>query len=334
MRAAVLEDVGIIAVREVPAPEAGPGEAVVKVAVAGICGSDLHGYASGMYEPGLIMGHEFSGVVSSVGPGVAGPKPGDRVTAHPILPCGVCPYCAEGRVNLCDAMGTVGITHPGAFAEWIALPAANFRPIGEMDFRRAAFTEPLSVVLHARRASGVAPSDRVLVVGGGTIGLLMADVLRLAGISRVALAEPNAFRRAVAERRGSASFDPLHEEAGRFCERHLGGAPTVVFECVGLPATIREAAQTVAKGGRVVVLGVATEPVEMDFLDAMYNEKSFQAVYSCTSEFDEALRLLKGGAFDPLGLATSEIPLSAIAEEGFGRLSGHHDEIKVLVHPD
>jgi 2-desacetyl-2-hydroxyethyl bacteriochlorophyllide A dehydrogenase len=280
------------------------------------------------------MGHEFSGTVEDTGENVTKFKKGDRVTAHPILPCGRCIFCKAGKVNLCDDMGTIGITHSGAFAEYVKVPEKNLHNIGDTDFRKAAFTEPLSVVLRAYYISGVQTDDKVLVIGGGTIGNLLTRVLKLKGIRDLVLSEPNDFRREIAARYGYAVFNPLKMETMDFFEKNFAQLPDVVFECVGIPETIQEAVQDVSKGGKVIVLGVSTEPVEMDFLDIMYNEKSIQAVYSCTDEFTEALELIKSSKIDPLDIATSEISLSEISSKGFGRLMGEHQEIKILVKPE
>ncbi|NOY76445.1 MAG: alcohol dehydrogenase catalytic domain-containing protein [Calditrichaeota bacterium] len=169
MKAAVLQDIGEIAVSEVPVPDPEPDEVLIEVAVAGICGSDVHGYSSGLYEPGIIMGHEFSGTIVDLGKNVTRFRKGDRVTSHPILPCGKCTFCQEGKINLCDDMGTIGITHPGAFAEYIKVPERNVYSIGAADFSKAAFCEPLSVVLHAYQKSGIRPNDKTLVLAGAPL---------------------------------------------------------------------------------------------------------------------------------------------------------------------
>jgi len=334
MKAAVLKDIGEIAVAEVPVPELESDEVLIKVAIAGICGSDVHGFSSGLYEPGIIMGHEFSGTIVDLGENVTKFKKGDRVTSHPILPCGKCAFCQEGKINLCDDMGTIGITHPGAFAEYIKVPERNVYPIGTADFSRAAFCEPLSVVLHAYQKSGIQPDDKTLVIGGGTIGNLLIRVLKLKGVKNVVLSEPNDFRRGIASKYADAVFNPFQKDPMDFCEAHFGQLPDFVFECVGIPATIQEAVQDVIKGGKVVILGVSTEPVEMDFLDIMYNEKSIQSVYSCTHEFEEAVELICTGAIDPVDLVTAEITLPEISEKGFKKLMSENQDIKILVRPE
>jgi 2-desacetyl-2-hydroxyethyl bacteriochlorophyllide A dehydrogenase len=331
MKAAVLQGIGELTVIEAPVPEVESNDVFIKVAVAGICGSDVHGFSSGLYEFGIIMGHEFSGSVVEVGENVTKFRKGDRVTSHPVLPCGECSFCLKGKINLCDDMGTVGITHPGAFAEYIKIPEKNVYPIGSTDFSKATFCEPLSVVLHAYKKSGICSSDKALVIGGGTIGNLLTRILKSKGVKDVVLSEPNEFRRKVASGYADAVFDPFQKDPMDFCEYHLGQLPDFVFECVGLPATIQEAVQDVIKGGKVVVLGVSTESVEMDFLDIMYNEKSIQSVYSCTDEFAEAVELVCTGAIDPTDLITAAISLSEISERGFKKLLGENQDIKILV---
>jgi len=147
------------------------------------------------------------------------------------------------------------------------------------------------------------------------------------------LSEPHHYRREIASKYADAAFNPLQKDPMDFCEAHFGQLPDVVFECVGIPATIQEAVQDVIKGGKAVILGVSTEPVEMDFLDIMYNEKSIQSVYSCTNEFEEAVDLIRTGAIDPTDLVTSEIALSEISEKGFKKLMRENQDIKILVNP-
>ncbi len=334
MKAAILKDIGEIVVAEVPIPELESDEVLIKVAVAGICGSDVHGFSSGLYEPGIIMGHEFSGTIVDLGKNVTKFRKGDRVTSHPILPCGKCTFCQEGKINLCDDMGTIGITHPGAFAEYIKVPEKNIYLIGTVGFAKAAFCEPLSVVMHAYQKSGIQPNDKTMVIGGGTIGNLLIRVLKSRDVRNVVLSEPNDYRREIASKYADAVFNPIQKDPMDFCEAHFGKLPDFVFECVGIPSTIQESVQDIVKGGKVVILGVSTEPVEMDFLDIMYNEKSIQSVYSCTHEFGEAVELIRNGTIDPTDLITSEIALSEISVKGFKKLMSENQDIKILVRPE
>ncbi|GBE26246.1 sorbitol dehydrogenase [bacterium BMS3Bbin03] len=332
MKAAVLKDIGEVDVTDVPFPKIEADEVLIRVAVAGICGSDVHGFSTGLYEPGIVMGHEFSGTVADVGKEALKFKKGDRVTSNPVLACGKCSFCKAGKFNLCDDMGTIGITHPGAFAEFIKVPEQNVVAIGHTDFEKAAFCEPLSVVVHACEKSGIHPAEKCLVIGGGTIGNLLTRVLKLKGVEQVVLSEPDDFRRKIAQKYADAVLNPFETDPMDFCEKEFGQLPDVVFECVGLPATIQEAVQDVIKGGRVIILGVSTESVEMDFLDMMYNEKAIQSVFSCTHEFMEAADLIRSGAINPLDLATSRIALSEISGKGFKKLTGENHEIKILVN--
>ena len=151
MLAARYHGIGQIRVEHLPQPECGPGQSLVKVVYAGICGSDLHIYRKGMFVSTIpeIMGHEFSGVVAQVGPGVTTLQPGDQVVGDPRVSCGTCPWCRTGAYNLCPALGFIGEVRPGCFAEYLVLEANKLIKIpAAVELRRAALVEPLAVALH------------------------------------------------------------------------------------------------------------------------------------------------------------------------------------------
>ena len=187
MKALVFHGPRRLAWEEWPEPEPAPGEVVIAVRAVGICGSDLHGYTgeSARRTAPLVMGHEFTGEVLSVPAGTPGIAVGDRVVARPFIHCGECEFCRSGRANLCRARRYIGTTMHGAMAERVAVPLDNLLPLApQTSFALGSLTEPLAVAMHAARQAGELGGKRILVAGGGTIGLLaMIAVTATIGIS-------------------------------------------------------------------------------------------------------------------------------------------------------
>ncbi|MEM7224355.1 MAG: alcohol dehydrogenase catalytic domain-containing protein, partial [Pseudomonadota bacterium] len=230
--------------RDEPEPAPAAGDALVQVEAVGICGSDMHAWHGHdpRRVPPMILGHEACGLV------LEGPAPGERVVFNPLITCGVCRYCQEGRANLCQSRELIGMRLPGAFAERIALPAANLIPVPDgLDPAKAALTEPCATAWHALALAARAswrplPEARALVIGGGSVGLLGGLVLKAWGARQVRLAETNALRRATAAKAGLDAFDPLAEpaEAASF---------EIVLDAVGAGPTRAAAIAAVAPGG-------------------------------------------------------------------------------------
>ena len=224
MTAAIYRGDGRIEVDRVPVPEPGPGELLVEVAACGICGSDLHLVLEQYARPGAILGHEWSGTVVAgrdVGPERA---PGDRVVFNPTPGCGRCRPCRRGRPSVCLLRESSDIRDMrGAFARYLAVPAANTLPVPDsLDMRAAALAEPTAIALHAVELAGVGPDDRVLVTGGGPVGLLIVSVLRARGVEDITVSEPSALRRERARAVG-AGPDRRARRPGRAPARRGGG---------------------------------------------------------------------------------------------------------------
>ena len=216
MKALIYKNPETMALEEYPEPQAADGEVVIKIAASGICGSDMHAYFGHdpRRKPGLVMGHELSGTICAS----ASPlyKPGQKVTVDPLITCGYCDYCRTGRDNLCENRGMVGMSRPGAYAEYMAIPAASVVPIpDDMPHEKAVLTEPASTVVHALNFSEARmlrplQEQRVLVIGGGAIGILMALLLTSRGVRHLDLAETNPLRRAsAAEHLAARVIDPV-----------------------------------------------------------------------------------------------------------------------------
>ena len=207
------------AVTDLPTPHAGPGELVLRNQVCGVCGTDVHIYhgepGSADVNPPVVLGHEYSGEVVEVGEGVTGFAVGDHVTVDPNIYCGHCAYCQNGKKQLCPSMEAIGVTRDGGFAQYSRIPASQaFKLEPTVPWEAAAMAEPLACCLHGIDLAGIQVGDKVCVVGGGAIGLLMVQLAKLSGASQIVLSEPNEKRRQVGLQLGAnAAIDPTRPDA-------------------------------------------------------------------------------------------------------------------------
>lgn len=267
---------------EIEVPECKEDEALVKVAYAGICGSDLHIYNQGMFIQNIpeTMGHEFDGVIVKTGSGIRNFKPGDKVTANPMAPCKVCRSCLKGSFNTCEALGFIGEVSQGCFAEYIAVKEEKLIKIPESaDLKEEALAEPLAVAVNICRRAAFAPGDRVAVIGAGPIGLLtIALAKQVYGVSDITAVDLSENRLSLARELGAArAVESLLEEA-RFDK---------VIEAAGVPATFAMAAKHTEANGHIYVVSI----FEKDFV---FDINAFVAsqitLVGCNVYTDEDLR--------------------------------------------
>jgi 2-desacetyl-2-hydroxyethyl bacteriochlorophyllide A dehydrogenase len=336
VKAAVLNGPGVLQVVDKPTPQPGSGEVLVRVEYCGICGSDLHAYKTGMFPFGLTFGHEYAGIIESVGPGVSHWSSGQRVTGTASLSCRDCRPCRDGQDNICTAMNVIGVTRDGAMAEYLLVPAESLCAVGsEIPLEYGAVTEPLSVALHGINISGVGPDESVVIFGAGTVGLFILAELKRRGLRKVVVLEVNPARAAVAKEMGAeAVLNPLYDNVDEVLQRLTGAAGAdLVFECAGLPDTIRDAGNLARQGGTVVILGICEIPVELFFLGLVTREIQIRTSYGSTAEeFRRALRFLAEGEIDPGPIISRTIALEQIDKSGFVPLIEKDcPDIKVLV---
>jgi len=305
-------------VREVPDPVVGVGEALLKVEAAGICGSDIHGFLghSERRKPGLVMGHEAVATVVDVEPGVAGIRPSTRVCFNPLLSCGTCPACLEGRQNLCASWRIYGMDRlHGTYAEYVAVPAGQLHPLSETLSRaEAILVEPIAVTLHAFRISLSEVPENVAVFGGGTLGCLALKIAKLRGVSRVCVVDRNPDRLEAARRLGAdLAVDAGREDVAQAVRdwTNGAGAPFVV-EAVGSTETRRGAVEAAARGARIVFLGLAEHSSPLPWIRMIRDEQAVFTSFAYTPrDFQAAVRLVESRPFD-LGPFSRSRPL----EEG------------------
>jgi 2-desacetyl-2-hydroxyethyl bacteriochlorophyllide A dehydrogenase len=313
MRAIVVSKPGEFAYTEAPDPAPARDGVVVRVGACGICGTDLH-ILEGEFAPTpypIIPGHEFAGEVVAVGEDARGAlSVGDRVAVDPSLFCGHCEACRQGRGNLCQNWGAVGDTVDGAFAELVAVPAANaYRIPPEMTWAEAALVEPVSCAVHGTDRLGPVLGEDVLVVGAGTMGLLLMQLLVRAGASSVTVADLVPQRLAVATSLGASdvagSLDDL-----------AGSRFSVVVDASGAPAAIEQALSLVRRGGRFMVFGVAPSEarVSMSPFQIYNDEVTVIGSMAVLHSYGRALQLLAAGALRTGELLTPALPLASYGE--------------------
>ncbi len=327
MRAAVLEAAGKISIRSLPVPVPGAGMVRLRVRRAGICGSDLHYFehgSCGAFVPTrpFVLGHEFAAEVAALGDGVDGLTVGDRVTANPARACGVCDHCKGGRGNLCRRtimLGSASTTPPtdGAFAEFVVVRADQCHPLPSgLDDGAGAMLEPLAVALHAVKRSGTVSGRRVLVTGGGPIGVLVALTAKAFGAVPVALSDVVEGRRATARTLGvEATLDPMSPRLLDEVRELAGEGFDVVFEASGAKAALRQAFDLVRPGGTIVQIGtLGTEDIPLPANQLMVREINLVGSMRYGNVFGEAIRLVESGRINVRGLISDVRPLADVAE--------------------
>ncbi|MFW5418376.1 zinc-dependent alcohol dehydrogenase family protein [Nocardiopsis sp. CNT-189] len=330
MRAAIITEPGSITVGERPDPAPAADGVVVRVGACGICGTDLH-IADGEFPPSpypLVPGHEFAGEVVAVGeqaPG--GLRPGDRVAVDPSLYCGHCSYCRAGRGNLCAGWGAIGDTVDGAFAEYVAVPAVNCHRMPDtMTMRQGALVEPLSCAVHGVRRIGVQAGERFLVVGAGTMGLLLQQLLQRSG-AYVTVVDRNTDRLAVAAGLGADATAADTAELD-------GGAFDAAVDVTGAPAAIEAAFGALRRGGRLLVFGVAADDARVSLSPfRIYNDEiTVVGSMAVLNSFGAALDLIAAGAVQTAPLLTHAPSLEEFPDALKMMRSG--TGVKVQVVPD
>lgn len=321
MKAYLLHGALDIRAEERPDPEPMPGMVVVEPRFTGICGSDLHyfrhGYC-GKFVPKrpFALGHEFSGVIRSIGSGVTGLTPGDEVAIDPSMPCGTCGHCRTGRYNLCAYMRYFGSAScdphlDGSMARLVAAPARNCHrlPPG-IGLAEASLLEPLSVAMHAVRQCGHPAGKRILITGGGPIGQLILRVLRAFGALDITVSDPDPFARQFALQSGADRIlDPTAPDAWSTI------APfDICFEAAGSPVALSNAILATNRGATVVLVGTLPEEVSLPANLIMNRELNLRGSFRFANVFEEAMHLVAAGIIRLDGLVTHVHPFDEIPQ--------------------
>jgi L-iditol 2-dehydrogenase len=343
VKALLLSDVGRLEYVEVPSPELGPNDVLVRVKACGICGSDVHGMdgSTGRRIPPLVMGHEAAGMVHAVGASVTGWRTGERVTFDSTINCGACPYCQQGFVNLCDDRKVLGVSsteyrRQGAFAEYVAVPERTlYRLPDSVSFVEAAMIEPLAVAAHAVSRTQLKPEDTVIVIGCGVIGLLLVQLLRAAGCERILAVDVDDYRLARALEMGAAAAYRSDragiEDAIR--DGSSGEGADIAFEAVGLRSSVQIAISSLRKGGVVILVGNLERTVDLPLQAVVTRQLSLLGSAASAGEYPACIDLIRSRAVDVGEIVSAVAPLSD-GPAWFERLRrGSEPLLKVMLEP-
>ncbi|RMC35632.1 zinc-dependent alcohol dehydrogenase [Paracoccus alkanivorans] len=317
------------------------GEVEIAVHATGICGSDLHafhwdaGYEFMAGNLPVTIGHEFSGVVTALGPDVHEPGIGSRIVCWPTLPCGTCAACMADRASACGARSIVGLHRDGGFAPRVRVPAAScFRIPDSLPLDRAALTEPLSVAVNAVDLAEVEPGHRVAVLGPGPIGLAVAWVAKARGADVLLVGLDDEARLALARRMHiphTADLD--REELAKAAMRAFGALADRVIEATGHPGSIEQGLGILRPEGIFVAAGIHGKDCRLNLARFVREKKQLRGAHDTTRHaFEEAINLLDAQGDELIQLVTHRLPLSD-AMKGFSLASGG-DAMKVLLFPE
>lgn len=333
MKAAVYPGAGApLTIETLPDPEPGPDDVIVKVHRCGICGTDLHMTEGHQWQfaAGTVPGHEYAGEIVEIGANVAGFKKGDFITGLPSTGCGKCEACYRGNLVLChNAPGVMG-----GYAELLRIPASVAVKLpATLSLADGALIEPLAIGLHGARMSRIQPGDRVLVLGAGSVALCAIYWARRLGAGRIVAMSRSARRKAMALEMGADSFILYGDgELGEVTEA-LGGAPDIVFECVGSPGFVQKGIEHARTCGQVISLGFCTAPDTIIPAMAGFKGVSLQfPVGYALKDFEQVARVMDKGHVDPKLLISSVVPLGDL-QATFAMLRRPNAETKVQVSP-
>lgn len=311
-------------------PAIGDGEVLIKVAYAGICGSDMFIY-QGTHpraKAPLIMGHEFSGVIEKGHPTLA---KGTPVTVYPLLSCGQCEPCRSGYPHVCNTLKLIGIDCDGGMAEYVKVPVDKVVEIpAGLSLKLGAFIEPVAVGVHAVRRSGYKPGDTAVVFGAGPIGLCVAACLSYFGATRIIVVEANPHRLEVAKALGFTVVDAMNEDISAKVKEYTGGLNAdYAFDCAAHPSVQAHIMDVVKVRGTAVVVGSYKKPPEVDLLKVEFKELTVVGirVYE-RRDFDIAARILGSGRIDFERMLSVAEPERAA--QVFGDLQQGTNAIKML----
>ncbi len=321
MKAAVYYGKHDLRVEEVPEKELKENEVMIKVKYCGVCGTDIHIFngegGSSSVTPPLIPGHEFSGVVAKVGAAVKTLKVGDKVTADPNDMCGECYYCKNGKQHFCNNNIGIGTTVDGGFAEYVVMREKQvYKFSDKLSFMEAAMTEPIACCLHGIDLCEIKYGSTVLVMGGGPIGMIMLQLAKHAGASKVIMSEPVEEKRELALKLGADKvINPLEEDVKDILGEYSANID-VVIECVGNVRTQADAIQFAGKGATIMYFGLAApgESFSIQPDDIFKKELKITSSFINPYTFERAVQVLESQTINLESLITNVVPLDEIVD--------------------
>ena len=346
MKAAVWYGHKDIRVMDKPIPEVTQDDVRVKVAWAGICGTDRHEYVGPVFIPvtkphrltgktaPLIIGHEFTGIVDAVGENVTGWKVGDRVTASGNLVCGKCRWCLEGRINICEKLGFNGISKDGAFAEYVTVNKDRlFKVPDSVSLEDAVLTEPLACGVHSTKLIGDVSGKKVVVIGPGMIGISCILAAKAAGADKILAIGVGNSKKELLTKIGVTYIDLKEEDPIEYTRKWSAGSMAdIVYECVGIEATLDTALNVSRNGAKIMVMGVFEKAPRFNMNLFQEGERILLSSQAYNEEFPEVLEYMEKGIIPSQDLITAKITLDNIVEDGFEELLRNPDKhIKIAI---
>jgi L-iditol 2-dehydrogenase len=343
MRALLMNEYKKMELTELPVPEIGADDVLVRVRACGICGSDVHGFdgSTGRRLPPIVMGHEASGEVAAVGTNVKQFKEGDRVTFDSTVYCGRCHFCRRGDINLCDNREVLGVSTPefrrnGAFAEYVSVPSHIVYKLPDaLPYEYAAMIEAVSIAVHAVNITPITLGDTGLVVGSGMIGLLTIQALQLGGCSRIIAVDLEDSKLAMAKKLGAeVTLNPKRDDVADAVKQLTEGrGADIAVEAVGATSPIQTALAALRKGGALTLVGNVSPKIDLPLQVVV--SRQIRLMGSCAScgEFPQCIDLMARRAIQVAELISARAPLNE-GPRWFDRLYGHEPNVmKVVLEP-
>lgn len=335
MRAVVYAEPYKVSVQDLPMPKVNSDEVLIRVETAGVCGTDIHLYEGG-YDPRypLVPGHEFSGVVVEVGSEVTRYSPGDRVTADPNLYCDSCYYCRQDMQNHCESWKAIGVTLPGAFAEYVVAPEYAVYSIHNLSFTDGAFVEPLSCVVYGQQRARIRMADSVLIHGAGPIGLLHLQLAKRVGAVSVTITDLRAERLVLAEKLGADHTVQAGDKANERLYKIEPRGYDLVIDATGVPAVVEGALKQLKTGGRFLMFGVCPNESEIRVspYDVYRRDLEIIGAYALRKTFLPAISLLEAKVIQTAPLVGTTVGLEELPDALELMRSGKAP-MKIHVHP-
>jgi len=330
-----------VRVKEMPRPEIGRGEILVRVMASGICGTDVVEWYRRDRVP-LVLGHEIAGEIAEVGEGVKQYKVKDRISASHHVPCGMCHYCLMGHHSVCDTLRKTNF-YPGGFSEFLKIPAINVEKSGvyrlpdELSFEEATFTEPLACVIRGQRLARYRPGQALLVIGSGISGLLHIKLAKARGFGKIIATDINNFRLKKAREFGADHVIHAKEDvAAKVRDFNGGGLADLVILCAGARSVFEQAFKSVDRGGTILVFASAEEDLKIPLpINEFFwkNEVTILSSYAANpEEYRDALELIGGGKVNVKDMITHRFGLGDI-QKGFDLVRDPKESIKVIIEP-
>ena len=343
MNALLLTDYLKLEMVDMPEPDIGPDDVLVRVRACGICGSDVHGYdgSSGRRNPPLVMGHEAAGEVAGFGANVRDLRVGDRVTFDSTVYCGQCFFCSRGDKNLCDNRQVVGVApkeyrRHGAFAEFVSVPRRIvYRLPANFPYEQAALIEAVSIGVHAVGITPVFLGDAAVVVGMGMIGSVTLQAAKAAGCTRIIAIDTDDVKLERAKAAGATDLlNPKNTNIqAAVLDMTDGHGADVAFECVGFSEPVATAINSVRKGGTVTLVGNLKPNIDIPLQYIVTRQIRLQGSCASNGEYPQCIDLMSKGIIDVAPLISAVAPLSEGAS-WFNRLYNHEPNLmKVVLQP-